>query len=160
MIDIRAAVRGDAALIQQMLVAMARDLGQAADYRGSAEAILHYGFGDSPAFHVLLAFDGDTPLGMILFFYEFSTWRGRPGLYVQDIYVDAKARGMGLGRKLIAAAVAEAQKRGAVYLRLSVHADNEGGTGFYDQLGFHHAIHEKMMVLEGAPFELLGGETG
>ncbi|WP_051555875.1 hypothetical protein [Kordiimonas gwangyangensis] len=48
MIDIRAAVRGDAALIQQMLVAMAHDLGQASDYRGSADAIMKYGFGDEP----------------------------------------------------------------------------------------------------------------
>jgi ribosomal protein S18 acetylase RimI-like enzyme len=156
MIEIRAAARGDAALIQQMLVAMAHDLGQASDYRGSADAIERYGFSDNPAFHVLLAFEGDTPLGMILFFYEFSTWRGRPGLYVQDIYVASAARGIGLGRKLIAAAVTEASKRGAVYLRLSVHTNNEGGTGFYDQLGFRHAVHEKMMVLEGKAFEAMG----
>ena len=157
MIDIRAAARGDAALIQQMLVAMAHDLGQAHDYHGSTDAIERYGFGDNPAFHVLLAFEGDTPLGMILFFYEFSTWRGHPGLYVQDIYVTSAARGTGLGRRLIAAAVAEASKRGAVYLRLSVHADNDGGTGFYDQLGFRHAVHEKMMVLEGDAFVAIGG---
>ncbi len=157
MIEITQAERGDAELIQQMLAGMAHDLGQRAEYRGSADAIRTYGFGEDPAFHVLIARAGDMPLGMILFFYEFSTWRGRPGLYVQDIYVDAEARGLGLGRKLIAAAAAEAKKRGAVYMRLSVHADNAGGTGFYDQLGFRHASHEKMMVLEGDAFETIGG---
>ncbi len=146
-------------MIQAMLEAMAHDLGQGEEYRGNATAIRTYGFSDSPAFEVLVAQRHSEPLGMVLFFYEFSTWRGRPGLYVQDIFVDAAARGLGLGRKLLVAATKKAAKQDACYVRLSVHAANKSGMAFYKQLGFQQANQENIMVLEGAPFDAMKGDA-
>ena len=160
MLDIRKAVREDAPEIHGMLLAMARDLGKSEDYRGSAQSLLAHGFDDVPRFEVLIARKGGLALGFILYFFEFSSWRGKPGLYVQDIYVSAAARGLGLGRQLLAAAVGQATQKGASYLKLCVDATNKDGDAFYRKLGFSHAASDEIMVLEGEPFAALSTSDG
>ena len=58
--------------------------------------------------------------GFALFFHNYSTWMGKPGIYLEDLYVDEKARGSGLGKNLMAALAKLAQERGCERLELSI----------------------------------------
>ena len=69
------------------------------------EALAEYGFGAKPLFRVILAERGAEALGFALYYPDFSTLRGRPGVMLQDIYVREAARGLGLGRALLRDAV-------------------------------------------------------
>ncbi|MDA0364997.1 MAG: GNAT family N-acetyltransferase, partial [Chloroflexi bacterium] len=60
-------------------------------------------FGPTPRAEVLIAERGGEPVAFALFFHNYSTWEGRPGLYLEDLYVDEPARGAGVGRALMAA---------------------------------------------------------
>ena len=143
----------DAPVLFDLLQQLARDLGKEQEFRGSLASLVVYGFASPPAFEAIIAWRGTVPLGFILYFSEFSTWRGSPGIYVQDLFVSAEARGTGLGQKLTAAAIEQGRQQGASYMRLSVHGGNEEAFGFYRSLGFRPASNETTLVLEGAPFD-------
>ncbi|MGA8261337.1 MAG: GNAT family N-acetyltransferase [Arenicellales bacterium] len=157
-ITIQAARPEDAPAIHAMLRALSTALDREDELQSSPEDIARYGFGGTPAFETIIARRGGEPVGLALFFFEFSTWRGRPGVYVQDLYVAAGMRGTGTGRGLLAAVAERAAARGAVYMRLSIHSGNAEGAGFYERLGFE-ASNEKILVLEGAGFSALGSEA-
>src|SRR4030095_6651223 len=57
-------------------------------------------FGERPAAEVLLVFEGKSPVGFAVYFYNFSTWLGRPGLYLEDLFVKPEKRGKGYARAL------------------------------------------------------------
>src|SRR6266446_2982249 len=76
------------------------------------------GFGEHPKFEVLIAELDGQPVGFALFFPTYSTWEGRPGVYLEDLFVAEYARGQGLGRKLMAALAAIAVARGCRRLEL------------------------------------------
>ncbi len=124
--------------------------------RGSAEALRRYGFGTSPMFQAVLAEQAGAVTGLVLFFPEFSTLRGCPGVFVQDLYVAAPARGQGLGRKLLAQAMAAAQAWDAAYLALMVDRENIRARVFYDRCGFVDRGDYDTLVLDGAGLAALG----
>src|ERR1700737_1769728 len=65
--------------------------------KGLTEVLL----GEKPAAEVLLAFENETAFGFAVFFHNFSTWLGRPGLYLEDLFVRPEDRGKGYGRALL-----------------------------------------------------------
>jgi GNAT superfamily N-acetyltransferase len=152
---IRAAVAADAVAIHTMLLAIAATTGEADKIAGTPHDLARHGFGAAPAFRALIAEAAGRPVGLCLFFTTFSSWRGRLGLYVQDLYVDPSVRGGGLGRRLLAAAAAEGARHGATHLRLSVDAGNAAAEAFYRRVGFEAAGHERIQVLDGAAFAAL-----
>lgn len=154
-IAIRLAQAADAGALHSLLGGLAAHVGDEAAFAGTPEDLVRYGFGARPAFEALLAERGARAVGMALFFPSFSTWRGRPGVYVQDLYVAPDARGEGLGRRLLCAVAARAAGWDATYMRLSVHAANAGGADFYRRLGFSARAEETINLAEGAAFEAL-----
>jgi len=98
--------------------------------------LLRDGFGPKPCFEVRLAFLDDRPAGFTLFFTTYSTWEGRPGLYLEDIFIEEWARKSGVGRRLIADLAKLAQARHCRRLDLSV-LDWNPARGFYERLGIH-----------------------
>jgi GNAT superfamily N-acetyltransferase len=150
-ITIRAARREDAALIHRLLLDLAGALGKPGDIRSSAADIERFGFGDPPCFKAMLAFDGEEAVGLAVYFYEFSTWRGQRGVYVQDLFVSPAARGRGLGRELIDAVRRQAAEQGARYVKLTVYDRNPAALAFYHAMGFQSCEDELPLVLrEGA----------
>ena len=96
--------------------------------------LCRYGFGPERRFEALIAFVEEEPAGFALFFPDFSTWRGRPGLYLEDLYVRDWARRLGVGWRLIARLAAIAIERDWPALRLMV-LDWNPARGFYRRLG-------------------------
>jgi ribosomal protein S18 acetylase RimI-like enzyme len=153
-IDIAPARPDDAPAIHSLLRALAVALNRPHDVKSTPADIARYGFGLSPAFETVLARRRGSPVGLVLYFYEFSTWRGCPGVYIQDLFVDSALRGSGLGRRLLAFVATRAAARQATYMRLSVDVGNDEGLGFYGRLGFS-APNEQTLVLEGSSFSML-----
>jgi GNAT superfamily N-acetyltransferase len=92
-------------------------------------------FGPTPAAEVLLAYDNDEAVGFAIYFFNYSTFVGRPGLYLEDLFVRPEARGKGFGRELLAHLARIAIERGCWRMEWAVLDWNEPAIGFYKRLG-------------------------
>ena len=91
--------------------------------------------GPQPAVEAVIAYSGAKVAGFALFFHHFSTFTGRRGLYLEDIFVRPEWRGQGLGRRLLAHVARVARDRRCPRMEWSVLNWNRGAIGFYDGLG-------------------------
>ena len=136
-IEIRFASAADVPVLLRLI----RDLAtyeRAPDAVVATEAdLLRHGFGPQPRFEALLALVEARPAGMALFAPCFSTWLGKPGLHLEDLFVSEWARGIGVGRRLLARLAAIAVERGCGRLDLAV-LDWNPAREFYHRLGFAH----------------------
>ncbi len=89
----------------------------------------------NPAAEVLLAFEDEEPIGFAVYFFNFSTWLGRPGLYLEDLFVRPQVRGHGYGRALLQRLAQLAQDRGCGRMEWAVLNWNEPAIQFYNKLG-------------------------
>ena len=92
-------------------------------------------FGVRPMAEVLIAEADGAPVGFALFFHNFSTFEGRPGIYLEDLFVDPAARGLGAGKALLKGLAALAIERGCARLEWAVLDWNEPAIAFYRSLG-------------------------
>ncbi len=92
-------------------------------------------FGAQPAAEAVIAEGAAGPVGFALFFHNFSTWKGRRGLYLEDLYVTPEARGAGVGAALLRHLAGLALDRGCARFEWSVLDWNEGAIRFYRALG-------------------------
>jgi GNAT superfamily N-acetyltransferase len=131
---IRAAGREDAGTLMRLVRELAEFERLAEKVRASEADLLREGFGPTPRFEALLAEEDRRAVGFALFFHNFSTFEGRTGIFLEDIYVVEGARGRGVGRQLMARLAAIAVERGCARLDLSVLEWNPARR-FYDRLG-------------------------
>ena len=101
------------------------------------EAVLRDGFGERPVFEALIAEQEGRAVGFALFFPNYSTWEGRPGLYVEDLFVAEEARGSGVGRALLGALARIAHDRDWRRIDLSV-LDWNPARAFYEAHAMSH----------------------
>ena len=136
-ITVRFATADDVALLLRFVRELAV-FERAPDAVVATEAdLLHHGFGPNPQFEAILAFLDGEPAGCALFDSRFSTWLGRPGLYLEDLYVAETARGRGVGKRLMARVAAIAIERG--WGRIDFHVlDWNPASEFYHRLGMHY----------------------
>jgi GNAT superfamily N-acetyltransferase len=146
LIEYRRASAPDAPLIHALLEENAVNDG--GTLAGTVDSLLRHGFGAQPLFRAVLAFD-DQPLGLSLFFAEYSSWRGAMGVYVQDLYLRPAARGKGIGRGLLTASIAEAADWQPQFLTLMVQRKNLNARAFYAALGFGPRDPSDQLILEG-----------
>ncbi len=107
-----------------------------ADQVVATEDDLHVAlFGERPVIEAVIATNGDEPVGYALFFPTFSTFLGKPGMYLEDVYVRPAARGLGIGRKLLEHLARITVQRGWGRLEWSVLDWNEPSIAFYKKLG-------------------------
>jgi GNAT superfamily N-acetyltransferase len=92
-------------------------------------------FGERPAAEVLLALENESAVGFAVFFHNFSTWLGRPGLYLEDLFVKPDWRGKGYGRALLVHLAKIARERGCGRMEWAVLDWNEPAIKFYRALG-------------------------
>lgn len=155
---IRPAKATDAPVIANMLHRLANDLDDGDNFASNCETVLRYGFGQAAMFDVVIAESDSKAVGFALYFAHFSTTKGKPGVYVQDLWVDPATRGGQIGQKLLAAVATNAANTwAAVYMKLSVHAGNIGAERFYSRLGFSANTNEIPMTVENNAFKALQG---
>jgi GNAT superfamily N-acetyltransferase len=99
------------------------------------EQLIEVLFGERPAAEVLLALEGETPVGFAVYFYNFSTWLGRAGLYLEDLFIRPEKRGRGYGRALLVELAKIARDRGCSRMEWAVLNWNERAIKFYQALG-------------------------
>jgi ribosomal protein S18 acetylase RimI-like enzyme len=136
-ITIRFAGPEDAGLVLRFI----REL---AVYEKAPEAVVateddlrRHGFGPDRQFEAILAFLDREPAGLALFHPRFSTWLGQPGMYLEDLYVNEAARGLGIGCRLMARLAAIAVERGWARIDFQV-LDWNPARNFYRRLGMEH----------------------
>jgi len=109
-----------------------------------------------PPFGCLLAESDGVIVGFVLFFRNYSTWRGRPGLYVEDLFVLPRHRGLGAGRALFAAVAARAVALGCARVECAVLDWNEPAHAFYRAMGARPLPDWTLWRLDGPALPALG----
>jgi GNAT superfamily N-acetyltransferase len=150
-ISVAPATRDDVPAICEMLRELAAALHRPSEIKSTPDAIARFGFGASPAFEAIIARHAHAPVGLAIYFLEFSTWRGERGVYLQDLYVAQGMRRFGVGRRLLSAVAERARSQDARYMRLSIHAENIDGLRFYQRLGFI-SQNEHVLVAAGQSY--------
>ncbi len=149
-ISLRVATRDDIALIAQFIRALA-DYEKLLDEVRLDEGVLAEKlFGPRPYAEVLIGEIDGQPQGFALFFHNFSTFEGRPGIYLEDLFVTPEARGSGLGTALLAELARLAVERDCARLEWSVLDWNEPSIGFYKALGAKPMDEWTVFRLDGA----------
>ena len=132
---IRAATREDVPIILQLIRDLAEYERAPSEVTATEEQLVDVLFGERRAAEVLLAFEDDAPVGFAVFFHNFSTWLGQPGLYLEDLFVKPEARGKGYGRSLLVHLAKIARDRGCGRMEWAVLDWNKPAIQFYRALG-------------------------
>jgi GNAT superfamily N-acetyltransferase len=136
-IAIRFAGRDDTALLLRLIRELAAFERAPDAVVATEEDLVRHGFGPQPQFEALLAFLDGEPAGVALFHPRFSTWLGRAGLFLEDLYVVETARGKGVGRALLSRLATVALERG--WGRIDFHVlEWNPARNFYHRHGMQH----------------------
>jgi GNAT superfamily N-acetyltransferase len=133
--EIRTARVEDVPIILQLIRDLATYERAPNDVTATEEQLVEVLFGARPFAEVLLAFEQGTAVGFAVFFHNFSTWLGRPGLYLEDLFVKPEMRGKGYGRALLVRLAKIAHARGCGRMEWAVLDWNDPAIQFYHKLG-------------------------
>ena len=114
-------------------------------------------FGERPVIEAVIATKDDEPVGYALFFPTFSTFLGKPGMYLEDVYVRPAARGLGIGRKLLEHLARVTVQRGWGRLEWAVLDWNEPSIAFYKKMGAKAMDEWTVFRLAGQELQKLAG---
>ena len=120
-------------------------------------ALLRDGFGPRPSYHCLIADQDGVPAGFSLFFFNYSTWKGRPGVYLEDIYVEPDFRGRGIGKALLVETARFAVEHGCERLQWEVLDWNTPAIDFYQAMGGEFLDEWRNVRLSGEALRRLAG---
>ncbi len=134
--SLRLATEADLDTIVELIHALAEYEREPEAVRLDPEEMRRHLFGPRPYAQVILAETGDgASAGFALFFHNFSTWEGKPGIYLEDLFVRPEFRGQGYGKALLAELARLAVERGCARLEWAVLDWNEPSIQFYRALG-------------------------
>ncbi len=119
------------------------------------EDLLRDGFGPEPKFRAVIAEWSGEPAGFALFFRNYSTWQGRPGLYLEDLFVRPRLRGKGIGKALLIYLAKLAIKENCGRFQWQVMNWNQPALDFYEALGAKKLSEWITMRMEGEALEKL-----
>ena len=152
---IRPGTRRDARTILTLIRGLAEYERLGHEVEATMARIRRHGFGRPRYFETLLCFDGREAVGFALFFFTYSTFLGRPTLYLEDLFVVPTARGRGAGKALLAALARIAVRRGCGRMEWTVLDWNTPAIGFYERLGARLRKDWILTRLTGAPLRRL-----
>jgi GNAT superfamily N-acetyltransferase len=153
---IRAGTRRDAATILAMIKGLADYERLSHEVEATLASIRRHGFGRRRYFETLLCFDGHRAVGFALYFFTYSTFLGRPTLYLEDLFVTPDTRGRGAGKALLAALARIADRRGCGRMEWTVLDWNAPAINFYERLGARLRKDWILTRLTGEPLRRLG----
>jgi GNAT superfamily N-acetyltransferase len=153
---IRFATPADLPLIADLIRALAEYEQLAHEVRFDDAVLAEKLFGPRPYAEVLIGELDGTPQAFALFFHNFSTFEGKPGIYLEDLFVQPAARGSGLGKALLTRLAALAMERDCARLEWSVLDWNAPAIGFYESLGARLLAEWTGMRVDGQQLVDLG----
>jgi len=159
-LSIRPAVPADLPLIGALIRELADYEKLAHEVRFDPAELDRHLFGPRPMAEVAIGEVDGTAQGFALFFHNFSTFEGKPGIYLEDLFVSPAARGAGLGKALLTHLAALAVERGCARLEWSVLDWNAPAIGFYQKLGARLMDEWTVMRVDGAQLARLGAAAG
>lgn len=115
------------------------------------------GFGPNPFYFCLIAEHNGAPAGFALYFFNYSTWLGRPGLYLEDLFVLPEFRGLGIGKALLQRVAAVALEKGCLRLQWEVLDWNTPAIEFYKAMGAEFLDEWRNVRLAGEALARLAG---
>ena len=156
---VRPAVPADLPLIAELIRALADYEKLGNEVRFDDATLGEKLFGERPYAEVLIAEADGSAQGFALFFHNFSTFEGRPGIYLEDLFVRPEARGLGLGKALLAELARIAVARNCARLEWWVLDWNEPSIEFYQSLGARAMDEWTVMRVDGAALAALAGDA-
>jgi len=134
-VQIRDATISDIPIILQLIRDLATYERAPNDVVATEQGLRDVLFGPEPSAKVVLIFEGKEAIGFAVYFFNFSTWLGRPGLYLEDLFVKPETRGRGYGRALLIHLAKIARDHGCGRMEWAVLDWNEPAIQFYRKLG-------------------------
>jgi GNAT superfamily N-acetyltransferase len=134
-ITIRNTGPADVALILDFIRALAVFEREPDAVTATGADLLRDGFGENPYFHCIIAEHNGQSAGFAFYFFNYSTWTGRPGLYLEDLFVHPEFRGLGVGKALLARVAAIAVEKNCPRLQWEVLDWNTSAVDFYAGIG-------------------------
>jgi GNAT superfamily N-acetyltransferase len=132
-VDVRAGTIGDVPMLLSFIRAMAAF--ERLTVTATEDVLRASLFGPEPAARTLFAFAGDQPIAYVVYFFSFSTFEGRRGLWLEDLFIDPAFRGKGVGRALMVHLAGIARAEGCARFEWAVLDWNETAIRFYRSLG-------------------------
>jgi len=154
---IRGATSADVAQILAFIRALAAFERAPDAVVATEEGLLRDGFGPQPYYSCLIAEHDEQPAGFALFFYNYSTWMGRPGIYLEDLFVLPEFRGLGIGKALLRRVAAVALEKGCERLQWEVLDWNTPAIDFYAAMGAEFLDEWRNVRLDGEAIRRLAG---
>lgn len=134
-IDIRDAQASDAKTILHFINELAIYEKEPQAVKTNEQAILDTLFSEGATAHSIICFDGDEPIGFAVYFYNYSTWLGKNGLYLEDLYVSPDSRGKGAGKAIMKHLANQALNKNCGRFEWVVLDWNKPAIDFYDNMG-------------------------
>jgi GNAT superfamily N-acetyltransferase len=158
-ITIRSATPADVGQILAFIRALAVYERAPEAVTATEERLLQDGFGAHPFYRCLIAEQNGQPAGFAFYFFNYSTWKGRPGIYLEDLFVDPAFRGLGIGKALLQAVAADALAEGCERLQWEVLDWNTPAIDFYRAMGAEFLDEWRNVRLEGEALARLARGT-
>jgi GNAT superfamily N-acetyltransferase len=126
----------------------------------SEDSLLRDGFGPNPYFQCLIAEHDGRPAGFAFYFFNYSTWMGRPGIYLEDLFVHPEFRGLGIGKALLKQVAAIAVEKGCRRMQWVVLDWNTPAIDFYSAMGAEFLDEWRNVRLDGEALDRLAAGAG
>jgi GNAT superfamily N-acetyltransferase len=157
MLNIRKGTIADIPLILELIRELAEYEREPQQAVATAEDLRRDGFSAEPRFHVEIAEWGGEPAGFALWFFNYSTWQGKPGLYLEDLFVRPRFRKKGIGKALLAYLAKVALENGCGRYQWQVLDWNTPAIKFYESLGAKTMKQWLTMRMTGEALAKLAG---
>jgi len=154
---IRTAIPADVPQILAFIRALALFEREPDAVEATEEGLLRDGFGPHPFFHCLIAEHNGQSAGFALYFFNYSTWLGRPGLYLEDLFVRLEFRGLGIGKALLQQVAAIAVEKGCLRIQWEVLDWNTPAVEFYRAKGADFLDEWRNVRVSGEALRRLAG---
>ena len=157
---IRPATAADVPLILSLVRGLAEYERAPEAVIATEEDLLRDGFGPNPFYFCLIAEHKGRPAGFAFYFFDYSTWIGRPGIYLEDLFVYPELRGLGIGKALLKQVAAIAVEKGCARLKWSVLDWNTPAIDFYRAMGGELMDEWTNVRIQGEALARLAGMEG
>jgi GNAT superfamily N-acetyltransferase len=154
---IRPATQADVPEILKFIRALAAYEREPDAVTATEAGLLRDGFGANPFYFCLMAEEDGRPAGFALYFYNYSTWLGRPVLYLEDLFVHPEFRGLGIGKALLQRVAAIALEKGCQRLQWEVLDWNTPAIEFYRAMGAEFLDEWRNVRVSGDALKRLSG---